>query len=158
MFGWPARVFQRTRCPHCAAVRLNLFRPDPRAILRYSWSRLLHRLTSLMPRRSNNKPPNIPHSSGGHPGGYSWVQRERPVKSSDHQQIKIDVPGLFFVALLVVFVLWPLAQWALGGRRRKRFDRCALHARAPGALRRVPPRRRLRRDRAGLPHEGPPPL
>ena len=24
-----------------------------------------------------------------------------------------------------------------GGRRRKRFDRCALHARAPGALRRV---------------------
>ena len=94
-------------CPHCAAVRLYLFRPDPRAILRYSWSRLLHRLTSLMPRRSNNKPPNIPHSSGGHPGGYSWVQRERPAKSSDHQQIKIDVPGLFFVALLVVFVLWP---------------------------------------------------
>ena len=57
-----------------------------------------------MPRRSNNKPPNV-KQRGGQPEEYSWVQRERPAKFGDHQQIKIDVPGLFFVALLVVFVL-----------------------------------------------------
>ena len=57
-----------------------------------------------MPRRSNNKPPNV-KQRGGQPEEYSWVQRERPAKFGDHRQIKIDVPGLFFVALLVVFVL-----------------------------------------------------
>jgi hypothetical protein len=40
-------------------------------------------------------------------------KRERPANFSDHQ-ITIDVPALFFGAIMIVFVLWPAAQWALG--------------------------------------------
>ena len=39
-------------------------------------------------------------------------KRERRSKSS--QQFSVDVPGLFFGAIMIVFVLWPAAQWALG--------------------------------------------
>ncbi len=39
-------------------------------------------------------------------------ERERPIAKSP--QLKIDVPALFFGAIIIVFVLWPAAQWALG--------------------------------------------
>ena len=39
-------------------------------------------------------------------------ERERPIPKSP--QLKIDVPAIFFGAIMIVFVLWPAAQWALG--------------------------------------------
>ena len=40
------------------------------------------------------------------------TKRERPSKEST-RQFSVDVPALFFWALVVAFVLWPTAQWAL---------------------------------------------
>ena len=42
------------------------------------------------------------------------TKRERPSVAESTQQFSIDVPGLFFGALVLVFVVWPAAQWALG--------------------------------------------
>ena len=42
------------------------------------------------------------------------TKRERPSVAKSTQRLSVDVPGLFFGALVVVFVLWPAAQWAFG--------------------------------------------
>ena len=42
----------------------------------------------------------------------SGRKRELPIAKSP--QLNIDVPALFFGAIIIVFVLWPAAQWALG--------------------------------------------
>jgi hypothetical protein len=40
--------------------------------------------------------------------------RERPAKYTTAQQggRSVDLPGIIFATLVVVFVLWPAAQWA----------------------------------------------
>ena len=50
----------------------------------------------------------------GPPGSQtrSYSRRERPIAKS--AQLNIDVPALFFGAIMIVFVLWPAAQWAFG--------------------------------------------
>ena len=40
--------------------------------------------------------------------------RERKQPIAKPPQLNIDVPALFFGAIMIVFVLWPAAQWALG--------------------------------------------
>ena len=41
------------------------------------------------------------------------LKRERPYRP-EGPQLNIDVPALFFGAIMIVFVLWPAVQWALG--------------------------------------------
>ena len=41
-------------------------------------------------------------------------KRERPIKNSEPALFSgVDWPALFFWALVVAFVIWPTAQWAL---------------------------------------------
>ena len=46
--------------------------------------------------------------------GGNWRNRERKAKYTTAQQggRSVDVPGLIFATLVVVFVVWPAAQWA----------------------------------------------
>jgi hypothetical protein len=44
---------------------------------------------------------------------YKRKRKER-IDQSPYNLPNVDVPGLIFAVLAVVFVVYPLAQWALG--------------------------------------------
>ena len=44
---------------------------------------------------------------------YKRKRKER-IDQSPYNLPNVDVPGLIFAVLAVVFVIYPLAQWALG--------------------------------------------
>ena len=44
---------------------------------------------------------------------YKRKRKER-IDNQPPSKLNVDVPGLIFAVLAVVFVVYPLAQWALG--------------------------------------------
>ena len=43
----------------------------------------------------------------------AW-KRERPTQQATAPTLNVDVHGVLFAVVFVVFVVYPLAQWALG--------------------------------------------
>jgi len=41
-------------------------------------------------------------------------KRKERIDNQPPSKLNVDVPGLIFAVLAVVFVVYPLAQWALG--------------------------------------------
>ena len=53
------------------------------------------------------------HKRPEDPFKHHGIKRERPTAKST-PGLNIDVPALFFGAIMIVCVVFPLAQWALG--------------------------------------------
>ena len=47
--------------------------------------------------------------------GHAWWKRARPTRhQATAPTLPVDVHGVLFAVVAVVFVIYPLAQWALG--------------------------------------------
>ena len=47
--------------------------------------------------------------------GHAWWKRARPTRrQAPPPTLNVDVHGVLFAVVAVVFVIYPLAQWALG--------------------------------------------
>ena len=59
-------------------------------------------------------PIGIEKGTYGSPDRGCDAKRERPVRYQPSKLPNIDVHGILFAIVAVVFVVYPLAQWALG--------------------------------------------